>query len=233
MPLCQCQVVSITQLTPHVWQVRLKPDRPMTYQAGQYLQIALTADDKRPFSLASAPSNPHELLELHIGAEPSQAYTWEVIEHLQNHSEVMVEDPAGLAWLREDRQSALLFVAGGTGFSYTHGLMEYLAQRQTKRNLHLYWGVRTSEAFYTDKPTRVWVNKIPHLRYYPIVEHPQPQWLGRRGNVIDAVLHDYTNLADHDIYIAGRFEMASYAKQAFIQRGADPKRIFGDAFEFV
>jgi aquacobalamin reductase/NAD(P)H-flavin reductase len=52
--------------------------------------------------------------------------------------------------------------------------------------------------------------------------------------VLTAVLQDYSTLAEHDIYIAGRFEMAKIARDLFCnERGAREDRLFGDAFAFI
>ena len=127
----------------------------------------------------------------------------------------------------------ILCVVGGTGFSYAHALIEALAAEKTKRAIQLYWGVREQDAFYNDKPVKEWLKNLPQLQYEPIVEFPFGTWNGRTGRLIDAVEHDHINLAHYDIYIAGRFEMAGAARQAFIDRGANPKHIFGDAFSMV
>ncbi|MGL6349120.1 MAG: NAD(P)H-flavin reductase, partial [Aeromonas sp.] len=37
----------------------------------------------------------------------------------------------------------------------------------------------------------------------------------------------------YDIYVAGRFEMAGAAREEFKILGAEPERIFGDAYEFI
>jgi len=52
--------------------------------------------------------------------------------------------------------------------------------------------------------------------------------------VLTAVMQDYGTLANHDIYIAGRFEMAKIARDLFCnERGAKVDRMFGDAFSFI
>ncbi|HCD4889598.1 TPA: NAD(P)H-flavin reductase [Escherichia coli] len=57
---------------------------------------------------------------------------------------------------------------------------------------------------------------------------------GRTGTVLTAVLQDHGTLAEHDIYIAGRFEMAKIARDLFCsERNAREDRLFGDAFAFI
>ena len=47
------------------------------------------------------------------------------------------------------------------------------------------------------------------------LEQPEAGWRGRTGTVLTAVLQDRGTLAEHDIYIAGRFEMAKIARDLF------------------
>ena len=54
------------------------------------------------------------------------------------------------------------------------------------------------------------------------------------GPLLTAVLQDHGTLAGHDIYIAGRFEMAKIARDLFChERNAREDRLFGDAFAFI
>jgi len=48
-----------------------------------------------------------------------------------------------------------------------------------------------------------------------------------------AIMDDFVSLHDYDIYVAGRFEMAGAAREEFKILGAEPERIFGDAYEFI
>jgi len=52
--------------------------------------------------------------------------------------------------------------------------------------------------------------------------------------VLTAVMQDYASLSEHDIYIAGRFEMAKIARERFCaERGALEAQMYGDAFAFI
>lgn len=74
----------------------------------------------------------------------------------------------------------------------------------------------------------------PNLKVIPVVEQPEEGWQGRSGTVLSAVLQDFSSLAEYDIYIAGRFEMAKIARERFVaERGAQEDRLFGDAFSFI
>ncbi len=76
--------------------------------------------------------------------------------------------------------------------------------------------------------------KHPCLQVVPVVEQQEACWRGRTGTVLPSVLHDHGKLAEHDIYIAGRFEMAKIARELFCsERNAREDRLFGDAFAFI
>ena len=60
------QIESLVPLTEFVYQLRVRMPNAISFKAGQYLLICLTEEDKRPFSIASAPGS--DALELHIGA---------------------------------------------------------------------------------------------------------------------------------------------------------------------
>ena len=94
-----CKVVSIQNLTPSVFQVLLEPKAPVSFQAGQYLQIYLSDSDKRPFSIASAPTD--ALLELQIGGNVTDNYASQALAHLRDNNEVLVQVGLGEAYLRQ------------------------------------------------------------------------------------------------------------------------------------
>jgi len=74
------EVVEIKNLSPTIRGIWLKLDRPMAFQAGQYINLnldnieGLEIEGSRAFSIASAPSQ-SDLIELHIRLVPGGAAT--------------------------------------------------------------------------------------------------------------------------------------------------------------
>ena len=60
-----CTVDKIQPLTSGVHQVLLTPQQKVEFKAGQYLQLCLTEQDKRPFSVASIPGQTQLELQIH------------------------------------------------------------------------------------------------------------------------------------------------------------------------
>jgi len=185
MKMITCQVAALTPLTAHVYKALLKPSQAVDFAAGQYLNFVMSDEDKRPFSIASAPGA--EYIELQIGAFGSDSYPMQVIEHIKANAEVTIEMPFGSAQLREDSQRPLLLIAGGTGFSYIKSMFEHLVAQSSQREVIVYWGLRDPS----------------------------------------------DNLADYDIYLAGRFEMVAAVREDFVAQGALVEHMYADAFAFI
>ena len=223
MTTLSCKVTSVEAITDTVYRVRLVPEAAFSFRAGQYLMVVMDERDKRPFSMASTPAE-QEFIELHIGASELNLYAMAVMDRILKEREIEVDIPHGEAWLRDDEDRPLILIAGGTGFSYVRSILLSALARNPDRDIAIYWGGREAKHLYDH----------PNLRIEPVVEQPEEGWRGRSGTVLTAVLQDYGTLAEHDIYIAGRFEMAKIARDLFCnERGAREDRLFGDAFAFI
>ncbi|CAM3922461.1 NAD(P)H-flavin reductase [Rheinheimera salexigens] len=235
MTIIACTIDAIEPLTPTVNRVLLTPLTPISYQSGQYLQLCLSEEDKRPFSIAS-----HEgslQIELHIGAAETDQYSSQALAHLQQlfaaKQPVLTEIGLGEAQLRTDSVRPLILLAGGTGFSYIYSIAQTLAKQNIQRPVSAYWGVRDVEALYHHPEMQQWASSNQHFKFIPVVQNPTADWAGRTGLVHQAVLDDFASLADYDIYIAGPFAMAGVVREAFLQHGAERENMFCDAFAYI
>ena len=227
-----CRVEALDEMADTLWYVRLKPETPVDFLPGQYLLVVMAEDDKRPFSIANT-MTADGTLELHIGATPENTYAMQVLKRMQEQGEITVQLPAGKAHLRTDSPRPVILMAGGTGFSYTRSILQQMLADGLKQPVFLYWGVRFAEHLYADQEMKAWAAAHPELTYIPVVENAEPQWSGRSGIVHEAIMEDFVSLHDYDLYVAGRFEMAGVAREAFKEKGVVIEQLFGDAFEFI
>ncbi|NIG62972.1 MAG: NAD(P)H-flavin reductase [Serratia symbiotica] len=233
MAILSCKVTSVEAITDTVYRVRLVPKMPFSFKAGQYLMVVMNDCDRLPLSLASTPSQ-QEYIELHIGASEMNLYTMAVMELILKEKEITVDVPHGDAWLREEGNRHLVLIAGGTGFSYVRSILMTVLEQQPDRDISIYWGGRELKHLYDQSELEALSQQHPNLKVIPVVEHPTDEWHGRSGTVLSAVLQDFTTLADYDIYIAGRFDMAKIARERFCtERSAEEAHVFGDAFSFI
>ncbi len=231
MKQIKCQVQSIESLTEFVYKVVLKPAVITDFLPGQYLNFVISDDDKRPFSIANAPGS--DTIELQIGAFAADSYPMQVIEHIKSSDTVTIELPLGNAQLRTETERPLLLIAGGTGFSYIKSMFEFLAQQQSQRIVIVYWGLRDLSACYELNKTQNTIDSLANGTFNTVVETPNDNWHGLEGIVHEVVMKDIKDLANYDIYLAGRFDMVGAVRRDFIAQGADINRMYADAFAYI
>lgn len=234
----KCSVKSIEPLASNTFRVLLHPELPVEFKPGQYLMVIMGEKDKRPFSIASSPCRHMGELELHIGAAEHNAYAIEVIEAMNqayaDKAEIEVDIPHGQAFLHEDSDRPLLLIAGGTGFSYVRSILDHCISQNIQREICLYWGAKDASQLYAMKELNEIASQHDHIRFIPVIELAEESWSGKVGNVLEAIDADFECLSQHDIYIAGRFEMAGAAREQFTgSKQAQVDRMFSDAFAFI
>lgn len=231
MKVINCTVESIEAQTSIVHKVILTPEFPLEFKAGQYLQVIMGENDKRPFSIASAPSSANKL-ELHIGADPANSYAFEVLEKCREEGTLVVEAPLGNAFLRDSNSPAIV-VAGGTGYSYAKSIVLDCIENQPTREITLYWGAKTLNDLYESSELEAMSITHPHFTFIPVVEHPSDNWQGHTGWVHNAVMKDISDFSAKQVYTAGRFEMSATIRDEFCANGLSKTELFGDAYAFI
>ncbi|MBR9727610.1 NAD(P)H-flavin reductase [Shewanella intestini] len=227
----RCKINQVTPFNEAVYQVSLTPDESIDFKAGQYLSVVMSDEDKRPFSIASAPNS--QTIELHIGAAVSESYPMQVVERLKTAEHIDIIAPAGEAFLRPQHNRPRLLIAGGTGFSYIKSIIEDQIQRGQDIPTTFYWGCRTEQAMYYQQIARQWQQRHSWLTFVPVIEFADENWNGKTANLLEQIQTDYQDLSDYDIYIAGRFDMVGAAREVFREMAVNEDHLFGDAFAYI
>jgi len=222
-----CKVASVEFPVPDVavLRLRLPPSAQFNYLPGQF--IDLTAQGvTRSYSVASACVENNQL-ELHIRQVPGGQFSDIVFNQLKPEQLLRLHGPHGTFFVRHGTRP-LIFLAGGTGFAPVKAMVEDLIAHGDQRPVHIYWGQRSAAAVYSEL-TNQWTQQHSHIQAHVVVSD-DPEWVGRRGLVHEAVLQDFTNLTGCTVYACGSAVMISVAKKAFIQQGLEEKAFHSDAF---
>ncbi len=233
-----CKVGAIEVLTSYTYKIQLLPEQTIEFKAGQYLMVVMDDKDSRPFSIANRPSSQQKELELHIGGAQQSDYAMAVIdkmkEALDSDGYITIEAPYGEAWVREPSERPLLLIAGGTGFTYIHSILEQCIYQQRTQPIFLYWGVREPKQLYAYQKLKKLEQQHDNLTITAIVEDGEKGWESKTGNVLQAVCDDFESLEAFEVYIAGRFEMAKVARDTFIRsKKLNEEYLYGDAFNYI
>lgn len=231
-----CKISRMERLNHDVMQLFLQfPESDsLQFLAGQYLEILLKDGEKRAFSIANAPHN-NALIELHIRHIDGGLFTDQLFATLHEKDVLRIEGPMGGFYLRENSERPIICMAGGTGFAPIKGVLEHLFESGSTRPVFFYWGVRSREDLYLHDLPEKWVTEHPGFRYIPVLSEPQDgdQWSGRRGFVHEAILEDFDDVLEYDVYACGPPIMVNSGRAAFLAKGLEANRFYADSFEYA
>jgi CDP-4-dehydro-6-deoxyglucose reductase len=230
------RVIEKTLLAPDVILIKIKLPNAQRLQflAGQYLEILLPEDKRRAFSIASPPQS-EDIIELHIRHVEGGGFTGWVFDELKERDILRLEAPLGNFFIRHDQTDRpMILMGGGTGFAPLKSMIEDLLAHDDKRPLHLFWGAHSRAELYMHEQAQKWADENAHIQYSSAIielgkEGSQESF---RGFVHEAVLQQYPDLSAFDVYMSGPPAMIDAGRAAFLENGAEKRRIFFDSFEF-
>jgi CDP-4-dehydro-6-deoxyglucose reductase len=230
------RVTAMERLAPDVMKVvlRVEDGGKLKWHAGQYINVILDDGARRAFSFAAAPGASDEV-ELHIRRIEAGRFTTHVFEAMKRNDWVAFEGPLGSFHLREDGDKPIIFVAGSTGFAPVKSMLEHAFATGFKRRMVLYWGVRRPADFYARELAEAWARTHANFSFVPVLSDPRPDdgWTGRTGLVHAAILADYPDLSNHQVYACGSVQMVEAIAPAFAAQGLSPDDCFSDAFRLA
>ena len=227
------RVMSLQRLSHDVMLVGLKlpATERLQYMPGQYVEILLRDGRRRAFSLASAPHE-NELLELQIRHVPGGSFSGHVFNGMKERALLRIHGPLGSFFLRESAAPALL-IAGGTGFAPIQAMLSAALEAGVNRPLHAYWGVREERDLYRHERVLAWASEHANVHYTPVLSDAGSSWLGRTGFVHNAVLEDFENLSEFEVYASGPPVMVQAIRQQFADARMNPDHLYYDSFDYA
>ncbi|MFD2645188.1 NADH:ubiquinone reductase (Na(+)-transporting) subunit F [Pseudomonas japonica] len=226
-------VTALVDLSPTIKGVHLKLDRPMAFQAGQYINLQLPGiEGTRAFSLANPPSQADEV-ELHIRYVEGGAVTGFVHERLQVGDPLALSGPYGQFFVRTSQPGDLIFIAGGSGLSSPQSMILDLLQGGDARRIVLFQGARNLAELYNRELFERLAREHANFVYVPALSQVQddPAWSGFRGYVHEAAkAHFEGRFSSHKAYLCGPPMMIDAAVTSLMQGRLFERDIFMERF---
>ena len=172
------QVVGADWLSPSVLRLRLQPERPLRYQAGQHL-VLWAGNVARPYSLASLPEE-DRFLEFHLDcAQPG--------EFSDAARQLRIGDPIRLGELRggalhydPDWQARPLWLlAAGTGLGPLFGVLREALRQDHQGVIRVIHLAHDPDEHYLTKPLAALAAKYPNLQIELLTEAELPAALAQ------------------------------------------------------
>lgn len=223
-------------LTGDLWIVRIRPDEPLKFRAGQYVSIGLPSEEKmieRPYSIVSSPDEP----ELEI--------FFELVPHGELTPRLYEIRPGDTVYLRRAAKGLFVYdhaaghkhhfmVATVTGVApYLSTVRQFVAQARQGAtipgNITVIEAASLSAELGYDEEFAAYAREFEWLHYIPTVSRVwlDQAWTGERGRAED-VLRKHLDaagcdLADTTAYLCGHPQMVANG-QGILERAGIPKK---------
>lgn len=231
------RVLALERPAPDVAVLRLQlpGNQNFRYHAGQYIEFLLRDGARRSYSMANAPSRlgTPPSIELHLRHLPGGLFTDQVFSTLKEKDILRAEGPLGGFRLHEGSTAPMVLLASGTGLAPIKAIIEHMQDQGLARPATLYWGCRSRADLYLHEWAEAAAAELPWLQYVPVLSEPRAQdaWSGRTGLVHEAVMADFPDLSEHEVYACGVPVMVESARRDFTTRCGLPADAFhSDAF---
>jgi len=226
------EIVQHDRRTETVAVLTIRPDRPLSYVAGQYVQVQTLRWPRiwRSYSIANAP-RANGLLDIHVRAVPGGMVSTALVSHCATGDIVLLGAARGQMRVPDDPARDLVCVAGGTGLAPLKAITEAVvgaAGQGKRRGITLYAGVRRSSDLYDLRDLETLRLAYPSLTVIPVAEH-EVGFAGRVGRLPD-VVWTHESFRDCDVYIAGPVGLISRTVQV-LSRRVPADRVHHDPIE--
>lgn len=215
----------------HIWTFYFRPEKPVHYTAGQFIELTLKHDNpddrgiRHWFTLSSSPTDELLSITTKFAAEGGSTFK-KALKSLEPGAQLAISDPMGDFVLPKLIQTPLIFVAGGIGVTPFHSILSWLADTGEQRDIKLLYAVNKEEDIvFQDTFSKAGVHATI------VVSEPSPAWGGERGRLnAELILGLEKPSEDTLIYVSGPEPMVEALEKDLANAGIDKRQIVTDAF---
>ena len=216
----------IREETPDIKTYTIRPDEPIPFKAGQFVELAVPGIGEAPFTPSSSPKI-SERMEITI-MRTGRVTDW--LDTMKEGGEVGVRGPMGRAYPIEDFHGReILIVGGGCGVGPLRSLLLALVEDlDNYTRIIVRYGARTPDSIvFRDAQMRGW-DQGGALDVMLTVDEGNPGWDGHVGMITSIMTEDYLDChADDGIAVmCGPPVMMKYGTEMLLARGYRPENIF-------
>lgn len=191
--ILRAEVLEVTTETPTIKTIRFKPEQPVTFRTGQFIEMTIPGVGEAPFTPSSKPSV-NDILEVSV---MKVGKVTEKVHQLKKGDEIGVRGPFGNGYpLEQFKGKEVLVVGGGCGFAPLRSLMYSLFEISTQfKKLFFRGGCKAPSEFLYRKEIEGW-SKRSDLNLELTVDKGDDTWSGHVGLVtaiLDSAQMDYKN----------------------------------------
>ncbi|MBM4062507.1 MAG: oxidoreductase [Planctomycetes bacterium] len=209
--------------TPTIRTFVLRPQQPIPFRAGQFVQLEAPGVGEAPFTPSSSPKEP-ERLEITV---LRTGFVTEALHRLQPGATVGVRGPFGKGYpVQHFQGQQVLVIGGGVGLAPLRSLLYHLFDDlgQVARVSILY-GARTPQELCFRRQHADW-QQLAKVDFTATIDRPAPGWDGPVGLVTELVAKTDVDIARACAVSCGPEVMLRFVTWKLLDLGFPPERIF-------
>jgi NAD(P)H-flavin reductase len=224
------RVVDHHRLTWDLAVVRVTPDRPVPYRAGQYVGVEVPQRPRlwRYLSPANAP-RPDGSIEFQVRAVPGGSVSRSIVGHTQVGDTWRIGAPMGLMTVDRGSDRDVVMVAGGTGTAPMRAILEELSGWGDNPEVTMFVGGRTRADLHDLDTLTALAATNPWLKMIPVVES-YPRMVGMEHGTLADVVTRFGAWPDRDVLVCGSPAMIRATVSRMLVAGTALDRIIYDPF---
>jgi CDP-4-dehydro-6-deoxyglucose reductase, E3 len=223
------RITGLTDLNSTVLRVRLHTEAPLSYRAGQFVNLFREDGLARSYSLASLPDENE--LELHVRKIPGGAMSgWLQSEALPGTS-VWLQGPSGNCfYIPGDAGEPLVLVGAGTGLAPLYGILRDALRQGHSGPVWLFHGALTPAGLYLTRELTELAQLHPNFHYIRSVLRDGEGTGAETGELGRSIFARLPRLKGWKGYVCGDPALVNSLRKQMFLGGMASKAIYADAF---
>ena len=227
---------AVRDLTHDMREFRFSTKGAPGFLPGQYALFYLPGlDVPRTYSMSNVDDG-SGTWEFIVRRVPGGVGTNALFDKVLSGTEIALDGPYGLAYLRADSPRDIVCIAGGSGLAPVLSIARG-AMREPKladRKVHVFYGARTSRDLCGETEICALPGFGERLFFHPalsMVDADSPGWTGKTG-FIHEIARDFIaeRWAEFEYYFAGPPAMAQAVQQMLIEKRVPYPQVHFDSF---
>jgi CDP-4-dehydro-6-deoxyglucose reductase len=225
------EVVENQLIVEKIRLLKVKPNIPVDFQAGQYFSFQIADKVNRSYSVASPPNRQtiEFLIEIIEGGLGST-----FIDNLRVGDKFDAIGPLGFFTLEKTKaledNNPIILIATGSGISPIRSILyDLLENKKTSRGIYLYFGLRFDDKSYFFDEFDNLAASYSNLKFYPVISRPSAKWNRFIGHCQD-VIRQQPLIPNARIYVCGSNKNVESMINDLVTVGYDKNKIFHEKF---
>lgn len=226
----QLRVTNLEWFTNDLVRVRFSLPQPLSFQAGQFMSVAVEGFVRRSYSIANPPHE-NDYIETYIDCTPGGPGS-RFFLGLREGEVVDVMLPLGQFIYRQSHLPVMFFATGTGVVPFLSMIRHELEHIQSGRHITLFYGVREEDRFMVIDELDMLAHVNSNFQYHLFVSKPVSNLLQnfgfRVGRFTQAIPE--IDFAGTEVYICGGGAMISEVESMVLKHGASAKHIYYERY---